>query len=175
MKSLVTLLLFTIQLTALHAQKPLSKKMDVYLQEIEDLVPLRDSLNESVSKVDVAWHLDHALKVVNKLYESLESSRPEAYKYQFSLIRTLAFAWGDFPRGIAKSPTAVLPPKEIQTPELYAQLERARKNMERFRKLPKNSYYSHFIFKNINRKRTIRFLEVHTRHHLKIIRDILKS
>ena len=37
-----------------------------------------------------------------------------------------------------------------------------------------NAYFRHLIFGNLNKKRTIRFLQIHTAHHLKIIQDILK-
>ena len=37
-----------------------------------------------------------------------------------------------------------------------------------------NAYFRHLIFGYLNKKRTIRFLQIHTAHHLKIIKDILK-
>ncbi|OEK05531.1 hypothetical protein BFP71_09730 [Roseivirga misakiensis] len=149
--------------------------MDKHFDKIESLIPLRDSLNAEVSKSDVAWHIDHMLKVVNKIYDSLSSSDPTEYKYQFSLARPFVFLWGDFPRGIATSPKVVLPPDNINTADIYTQLKEARDKMDRFDELPKKSFFYHFAFKNLNRRRTKRFIEVHTKHHLKIIRDILKS
>jgi len=148
--------------------------MQKHFDKIESLIPKRDSLNIKVSKSDVAWHLDHMLKVVNKIYDSLAVSDPSKYKYQVSLSRPFVFLWGDFPRGIAKSPKVVLPPDDIKTEDIHAQLNEARLKMEQFDDLPKKSFFYHFAFKNLNRRRTKRFLEVHTKHHLKIIRDILK-
>ncbi|MEM8891269.1 MAG: DUF1569 domain-containing protein [Bacteroidota bacterium] len=175
MKYMIVIFLLMANLSLLFAQKPVSKNMLKHFDEIEALIPYKDSLNTEVSKVDVAWHLDHSLKVVNRIYQALESSKPEEYRYQASIVRWAAYSWGDFPRGIAKSPSAVLPPEHITTNDIYRQLAEARAKMEQFKALPKNSFYSHFAFKNINRNKSIRFLEVHTNHHLKIIRDILKK
>ena len=41
--------------------------------------------------------------------------------------------------------------------------------------ISKDHYFEHPFFGKIKRKETIRFLEIHTNHHLKIIDDILKS
>lgn len=39
--------------------------------------------------------------------------------------------------------------------------------------LNQNQYFSHYIFGILNRDKTLRFIEIHTNHHLKIVRDIL--
>lgn len=170
---ILSLLLMTTM--SLLAQKPVSKRMKAHFTEIESLIPYRDSLNASVSKADVAWHLYHSLKVVTSIYGALEASDPDAYRYQWSFIRGAVFMWGDFPRGIAQSPSAVRPPETIKTKDIYTLLAEARGKMTQYAALPKDSYFAHSSFKNLNRNRTIRFLEVHTKHHLKIIRDILQE
>ncbi|MFY0591071.1 hypothetical protein [Roseivirga sp.] len=156
-------------------QKGKSSTMEKHFDKIESLIPKRDSANLKISKSDVAWHIDHMLKVVNKIYDTLATSDPKQYKYQLSLSRPFVFLWGDFPRGIATSPKAVLPPEMIKDEDIYAQLEEARNKMAQLDDLPKKSFFYHFAFKNLNRRRTRRFIEVHTKHHLKIIRDILKG
>ena len=175
MKYLCIILWLMSNLPPASAQAPISPKMLAHFEEIESLIPYRDRLNEEVSQVDVAWHLYHSLKVVNNLYEALSASNPKEYRYQWSFMRGAIFLWGDFPRGIAKSPQSVVPPDSIATEAIYAQLAEARQKLEKYAELPPNSFYPHFAFKNINRDRSIRFLEVHTKHHLKIIRDILKD
>ncbi|MEM9984996.1 MAG: hypothetical protein AAF804_07850, partial [Bacteroidota bacterium] len=95
MKYLCIILWLLSSFPSVSAQKPISSKMLAHFEEIESLIPYRDSLREDVSQVDVAWHLDHSLKVVNNLYEALGSSNPEEYRYQWSLMRGAVFLWGD--------------------------------------------------------------------------------
>lgn len=176
MKRNLTISLFLLApLWANGQDKTNTSKMDKHFNQIESLISQRDVLNPEVSKSDVAWHLDHMLKVVNKIYDSLAISDPSEYRYQLSLSRPFVFLWGDFPRGIATSPKVVLPPDSIKTADIHAQLAEARQKMSRLQELPKNSHFYHFAFKNLNRRRNKRFLEVHTKHHLKIIGDILKG
>ena len=46
--------------------------------------------------------------------------------------------------------------------------------MENFENLDDHQYFTHPIFKNLNKKQTIKFLKLHTNHHIKIVNDILK-
>ncbi len=150
-------------------------KLEAYINELESHIEKRDLLNPKVSKVDIAWHIDHSLKVVNGICQVLKDSDPKDYQYKFSLNRAVIFTWGDFPRGVAKSPKIVLPPEKIIKEDLIDQVAKAKELLTEFDQLPDNAHFKHFAFKTLNRKRTMRFLEVHTIHHLKIIRDIYRS
>jgi len=57
---------------------------------------------------------------------------------------------------------------------LELQIQKACQNIEHIISANKNAHFNHFIFGALNKNRTIRFLEIHTNHHLKIIKDILK-
>ncbi|SHG51941.1 hypothetical protein [Flagellimonas flava] len=149
--------------------------LDEQFSEIVSHIPNRDRRNKKVSEVDVAWHLDHSLKTINRICEALGESKPEKYKSSFSLSRIFVLTSGVIPRGVAQSPKVVRPPKEIVTDSLYLQLEEARNNLKRLEKLDANAHFRHPYFKLINKGQTKRFLKVHTEHHLKIIRDILKK
>jgi len=152
---------------------------DSFLKEefskIENYIAHRDQLNAKISKVDVAWHLDHILKTINRIYETLEASNPDAFKPNFNLSRTFIYVLGDFPRGIAKSPRLVLPPDVILTENLYSQIEEARENVTKIKDLNEKAHFQHPYFSVINKKQSIRFLKIHTRHHLKIVKDIVKN
>ncbi len=147
--------------------------MDSQLYDIAYLIQFRDSLNTKVSEAPIAWHLDHSLKVINRIHDVLKSSDPTVYEKRFSLTRIFSFTFGYIPRGRAKSPAAVLPPKEIKTQDVLSQLEIARENLSDFENLDQNVNFIHPVFGQLNKKQSKRFLEIHTRHHLKIIRDIL--
>ncbi|WP_422349295.1 DUF1569 domain-containing protein [Flagellimonas sp.] len=149
--------------------------LDPEFSKITSYVSQRDALNPKVSKVDVAWHLDHILKTVIVVCKSLEVSKPEDYKSNFNLTRTIIYLWGDFPRGVAKAPRVVRPPDAIQTDDLHLQIATAKEGLKTIQGLDENAHFEHPYFSIINKKQSIRFLKIHTRHHLKIVRDIIKN
>jgi len=145
------------------------------LQQVENYIPERDKKNLEVSKVDVAWQLDHILKVVNRITETLEASNPNNYSFSVNAARTMSLTAGYIPRGRAKSPDVVKPPEVIITEDIYKQLEEAKANISKLAELDDNSNFEHPYFGQLNKAHAIRFIEVHTEHHLKIISDILKE
>ncbi|WP_420570742.1 DUF1569 domain-containing protein [Kordia sp.] len=145
------------------------------LTKIEHTIDLRDAKNKAVSKADVAWHLDHMLKTINRLSESLESSDPTMYHSSFNVPRIMSLTGGIIPRGRAQSPQNVRPPENILTENIHAQILEAKDNIQKLENLDANANFDHPVFGMLNKAQTIRFLEVHTAHHLKIIADILDS
>ncbi|MFT6065240.1 MAG: hypothetical protein ACJAQX_001109 [Polaribacter sp.] len=141
---------------------------------IKDFIKFKERENLSVSKASVGWHLDHSLKVINSVCATLGVSNANDYKKEFNGLRILTFTLGFFPRGKAKSPKRVLPPAIIKKKDIENQLEEAIKNIASIQELQENQYFTHPLFKQLNKKQTVRFLKLHTNHHLKIIRDILK-
>ena len=150
------------------------KVLNNYLDEMEEYIHFRKTLDTNVSKVDIGWHLDHSLKVINGVFTTLRNSDPEKHRPKFSFSRLVVFTFGRFPRGKAKAPEAVLPGPEADQMELMARFQEARENFNSFDSLHKNNYFRHPYFNHLNKKQSKRLLEVHTRHHLKIIRDILR-
>lgn len=151
------------------------KNLNVQLQEMEQYVPFLECRDPLVSQVSVGWHLSHSFEVINKVCAALETSNPEDYKSEFSLSRIMVFTMGRFPRGKAKAPKNVMPNGEINPERLSLQLDDVKVNLSKFESLQKNNYCNHPYFKQLNRNQSKRLLEVHTKHHLKIIRDILKQ
>ena len=151
------------------------KTLNHLLAEIESHIPQRNQENILVSKATVGWQLDHTLKVFNAVSLALKNSNPKDYKRQFNYWRSLLFPLGYIPRGKVKAPKIVLPPEVITKEDLKAQLQTAKNFLDVLKTLPNNAYFRHFIFGMLSKKQTFRFLEMHTKHHLKIIRDILKK
>lgn len=152
-----------------------AEKFDYLLQRIEEYVNHFEVSNTNDSKATVGWHLDHSLKVIIGVMITLKKSNPELYKNNFTILGRIFFALGFFPRGKAKAPKYVLPPKDIKKEDLITQLNSAKQLAKDLPSLEENSFFKHPIFGNTNKKRVTNFLYLHTNHHLKIISDILSK
>lgn len=144
------------------------------LSFINDNIRNLDIVNLKISKASVGWHLDHSLKVINGVLGAITESDPKEYYPKFNFLRFIVFLKGSFPRGKAKSPKRVLPPEIILEKALQQQLNLAEEKIKIIPKLQEKQHFSHPIFKQLNKKQTIKFLQIHTQHHLNIVRDILK-
>ncbi|MEM7187367.1 MAG: DUF1569 domain-containing protein [Bacteroidota bacterium] len=149
--------------------------MDGYVAEIEEKIAFRDAHSPEVSKADVAWHLDHMLKTVNEICKALEASDPQKFEGSINLMRTMSLSLNYIPRGRAKSPSVVRPPEVIVTEDLYSQLETAKQQLSTVFELDEKAHFKHPVFGTIARGNALRFIEVHTKHHLKIVRDIIEA
>ncbi|MEM1181926.1 MAG: DUF1569 domain-containing protein [Acidobacteriota bacterium] len=133
----------------------------------------RQCLAPEVSKVDVAWHLAHSIKVIEEIHKELDASDPKAYRANLNPLRALAFARGKLPRGKAKSPSVVLPPDVNTLEDLERQAATARTALLAWTQLPERSFFVHPVFGRLKRDHAERFIEIHTEHHLAIIADIV--
>jgi len=152
-----------------------SKKIYLLLNSLEAHIANHSVSNPKISDADIAWHIDHSLKVINNVISALQKSDPNSYKNNFSFLGKLFFKLGFFPRGKAKAPKHVKPPEVILKKDLISQIQLAKTNVETTVNLDKNAYFKHPLFGNINTTRVYRFLVLHTNHHLKIINDIMKE
>ena len=151
-----------------------NKRLLGYIDTLEHHITAHDVKNTKISKSTIGWQIDHSLKVINNVTKALQNSDPKAYKNNFSFLGRLFFTLGFFPRGKAKAPKHVKPPEVILEEDLTMQIQLAKTNIETLTDLDHNAFFKHPLFGNINAKRVHRFLELHTNHHLKIIRDIVK-
>ena len=149
--------------------------LDEQLLEIENYFDQRKVKNVVVSEADVAWHLDHMLKTINRITENLAASNPNNYESKFNMQRIMVHTTGRIPRGVAQSPESVRPPKTILLDSLHLQLKEARLNLVKISELDEKAFFAHPVFDDLDRDQTRRFLEIHTNHHLKIIEDILEE
>ena len=141
---------------------------------LESYIPQSESINTTVSKAAISWHLDHSLKVINAVVKSMEDSDPTTYVANFSFLGKLFLKLRFFPRGKAKAPKYLKSPDVILEAAISTQLAAARQNIKGIQHLNENAYFKHPLFGNTNKQRLIRFLDTHTNHHLKIVKSILK-
>ena len=113
--------------------------------------------------------------MIINITNALEQSDPSDYSLNFNLSRTFVFTAGDFPRGVAQAPASVTPPEVISDQALIDQLNLVREKVVAIQSLDPNASFDHMEFGLLNRNQAARLIEVHTDHHIKIIRDILDA
>lgn len=151
------------------------KSLEKILKDLESKIANQNAFNEKVSKSNVAWHIDHSLRVILAVSEALEKSNPSEYQWKFNLKRQFVYTTGYMPRGVGKAPKAVQSFDEITQESIEHQFKKVAISLEALQQLDKNSHFPHPYFGSLNLKPTLRFLKLHTHHHLKIIDDILKK
>lgn len=146
------------------------------INELESLIEHAEKSNTAISKGGVAWHIDHSLKVINGIVKTLQTSNPDEYKWSFNATKTLVMTTGVIPRGKAKAPkyVRVAEGTEITKEDLKTQLVEVKTELEKLTDLPKKAHFKHPIFGLVNLEDSKKFLVIHTNHHLKIIKDIVK-
>jgi len=145
------------------------------IKALEQAIKKANSFNNSISDKGVSWHIDHSLKVINGVCKTLIKSNPDDYKWKFNKVRLYIFTRGSIPRGKGKAPKRVTSEGEIQLQELHDQLETAKQIIQKIEALPKKSNFDHPYFGMLKRDKSLKFLIIHTNHHLNIIHDIIKS
>ena len=151
------------------------KNLETLLDLFESRIPLFENENQAISKSNVGWHIEHSLLTLNEVTKFLTHSNPKEYRWRFNLIRILVLNRGKIPRGKAKAPKVVVPQKTIDQATLLIHLNESRKSILELKTISKDHYFEHPFFGKIKRNDTIRFLEIHTNHHLEIIEDIIKT
>jgi hypothetical protein len=79
------------------------------------------------------------------------------------------------PRGRAKAPKVVQPKANFNTETLKNHLEKGKTKLAELDTIGDKNYFEHPYFGHLRLKPTIKFLEIHTNHHLKIINDIIEA
>jgi len=145
------------------------------IQELEQMIQHAGIWDAAISEKNVAWHVDHSLKVIIKSCEALKKSEPFNFQLENNPARTRVFKSGTFQRGVAKAPKAVTATGEIKIVELQIQLMEARKQIDEIKDLHEDCHYFHPYFGALNLSLAIQFFGIHTNHHLKIIHDIINK
>lgn len=144
------------------------------LSLLESLLPNYSTKNPVISASTVGWHMQHSLLTINAIIAALQKSQPVHFKKRFSFARFIVLSFKTIPRGRAKAPSIVVPQK-IDEATLVSCLQETTINLAMLDQLPVNSYFTHPYFGDLKLKQAILFLSIHTRHHLKIINDIIHS
>lgn len=145
------------------------------LNQLEDYCSVYEQCNHQISDVTVGWHIEHSLLVANSIIKMLVRSEPSNYSKGFNFKKSLFFILKYIPRKKAKAPSAVRPEVSSISPESLSTL--FRKVRERFRQLdnlPESAHFKHAYLGTLNKEESCRFMLLHTQHHIKIIKDVIR-
>jgi hypothetical protein len=149
-------------------------KINNLLNDLEAQIANYSKLNQAVSEGNVGWHIVHSCLVIDSVCGAVCKSDPTKFIKKFSFKAFLVLLVNSFPRGKAKAPSFTMPSEELSPAYILKSIQAARRSIETLAKAGKNQYFTHPIFGDFNTGQTFKFLGVHTNHHLKIIKDILK-
>lgn len=144
------------------------------LFQLESHIPNFEKTNSQVSNSTIGWQIDHCLLVINGVISQLEVSNPKEFQPKWNFNKFMIFITGKIPRGKVRAPRGVTPIDVATAESLKTKIEIAKSNISKLNNLPKNSYFKHPFLSDLNAKQTEKFLVIHTKHHLKIIEDILR-
>ena len=144
------------------------------LSELQRYVAHAYRVNKGVSAVNVGWHIEHSILVMTKSVSALCKSDPADYKWQFNHLRTLVFLLNRFPRGKGKAPDEVMPKQAVGT-DFNALFEKGEAALTKLDSADPRQFFVHSLLGKLDRRNTAILLDIHTRHHLRIIRDIVSS
>ena len=150
-------------------------KLDILLNQLETKIPHHEKLNQKASHASIGWHIEHSLLTLNGITDFLIKSNPNDYKWKFNFIRIVVLTMEKIPRGRAKSPEVVQPKENIDKNSLLIHIIETRNKINELKTLSKDSYFEHPFFGKLKLQQTINFLEIHTKHHLDIIEDIINK
>jgi hypothetical protein len=150
------------------------RNIEKHLDELYNYVEQAHQINTAVSSVNVGWHIEHSSLVIIKIIETVSKSDPNNYKWKFNLKRSFVFYLKKFPRGKAKAPDIVMP-KQIEKTDFPALLIKTKEAIKKLDQVGHNQYFLHHVFGDLNKKNTFIMLDIHTRHHLAIVKDIIRA
>lgn len=148
-------------------------KLDKIVLEVEKYFVEHEKINTEVSAKSVGWQLHHILMVINSASKAIIKSDPKKYRWKFNKSRFIVLNTGYIPRGKVRAPKGIVSEK-YDLEALQIELENTKSILKRLNTLNKNAYFNHPFFGDINLKTSKRFMVVHSQHHLKIVKDILK-
>lgn len=149
--------------------------LEKLINQLEATIPKFEKTNPSISKSNIGWHIDHALMVLIGIIDTTSKSDLTKYKWEFNFNRFVVMTRRKISRGKAKAPKSVQPNADYTFESLTEKIAITKLKLEELMQLPHNKYFDHPGLGNMKLKQTIKFLEIHTNHHLKIIHDIEKK
>jgi hypothetical protein len=149
--------------------------LSALVHELENKIPFSEKINTKISQAPAGWHIQHSLLVGLQIIQSVERSDPADYQYKFNLPKFLVYTLNKIPRGKAKAPERVIPKEAFNTDALKQDIQLLKNRLAVLDTLQPHNFIIHPIFGHLHLKATIKMLKLHTKHHIDIINDIIRS
>ncbi len=143
------------------------------IRAFEALLPHRDVIAPTVSQWSVGMHLHHSALAMQVVAAELLRCDTAAPRWQLNPMRTLILLTGRIPRGRAQVPAAARPVPDLSEDRVASALKEAAQSVRQLPDARADAWFRHFALGVIRARSVPRFLEVHNRHHVRIISDIL--
>ncbi|MEP6926782.1 MAG: DinB family protein [Ginsengibacter sp.] len=150
-------------------------KLDELIKDLENKISKQELVHHTISKSSVGWHIEHTLLTIKVIIEALKNSNPNRYKWKFNIARFFIFTINKIPRGRAQSPASVQPADSFNAETLENHVKIIIEKLKELKNLKPNNYIEHPFFGKLNLKSTVKFIAIHTKHHIDIINDIIKA
>ena len=150
-------------------------KLNPYINQLEVYSSRHQTVNLEVSNGSIGWHIEHTLKVISRISEALEKSNTKEYVWKFNFGRYFILAINKIPRGKGVAPKVVIPEGNITSESLKNSISNSREAIKKIESLKPAHFFTHPYFGDLNLRTSKRFLDIHTKHHIKIISDIIKA
>ncbi len=149
--------------------------LEKILTQMEETIPDFEKINPSISSSNIGWHINHSLLVFIGIIDTTSKSDPKDYTWSFNLKRLVVFTKNKIPRGVAKAPKSVIPKDDYTIESLSELITTAKNKLAELHRMDPKLFFKHPGLGNLKFKQMIKFLAIHSRHHLEIIWDVQKS
>jgi len=130
------------------------------LNKLNNYIPRCSVRNENVSKWSVGMQIEHCLLGTGGICSALINSKPYTGKIKKGFVRRIIFL------------TGIIPRTESGLRELLAE---ASLSAQKAAESDCDCWWKHFAFGVMKRDEALKFVEIHNKHHLKVISDILSN
>lgn len=150
-------------------------KIHDLVNELQRYAPFASEQNASVSAGDIGWHIGHSLMSIRGILRLLEKSNPQAFAPKWSLARFYVMTFGKIPRGKGKAPERASPQEKLDESAIVEMASVVREKISKLKNMPPKAHFTHPYFGHLSTAQTVKFMGIHTRHHLAIIKEILRA
>jgi hypothetical protein len=149
-------------------------KLKNAINDLQQFLPNVTVSNTKLSATNIGWHVEHTYLATIKIINAVLHSDATQFTSKFNFIRTIVLFTNNIPRGKGKAPEAVQS-IGVSTQELTAMHNKTIEKIDALANADAKQFFPHPYFGNLHKKQAIQFLTIHTNHHIKIIKDILKG